>query len=253
MPTHISAPPEENPPRSSAARILLVLFCLFFTAVFIGLGIWQVERRAWKLALIDRVEARVHAPAAPPPGPADWVGVTDERDEYRHVTFSGHFLNNRETQVYAATVYGAGYWVLTPLEEADGSIILVNRGFVPTEKRDPSTRQAGELEGEVTVTGLLRMTEPKGTLLRNNHPQDERWYSRDVAAIAAARGLDPARVAPYFVDADEKPNPPGGPIGGLTQISFHNSHLVYAITWFGMALMSAGAAVYALRRGRRER
>lgn len=252
MQTHIAGHHEELPQRSLASRILLVVFCFFFAAVFVGLGIWQVERRAWKLALIERVDARVQAPAAPPPGPAEWADVSVERDEYLHVTFSGHFLNGKEAQVYAATVYGPGYWVITPLEEADGTIILVNRGFVPTEKRAPLTRIAGELEGEVTVTGLLRMSEPKGTLLRSNRPEDERWYSRDVAAISAARGLDPAHVAPYFVDADDTPNPAGGPIGGLTQISFHNSHLVYSITWFGMALMAAGAGLYALGRGRRE-
>ena len=101
------------------------------------------------------------------------------------------------------------------------------------------------------MTGLLRLTEPKGAFLRSNDPGDDRWYSRDVAAIAAARGL--SDVAPYFVDADATPNLGGLPVGSLTVIAFPNNHLVYAITWYGMALMLAGAVIYVLRGGRNPR
>ncbi len=216
--------------------------------VLIGLGTWQIERRAWKLDLIARVDARVHAAPVSAPGPADWamVGVDDA---YRHVCLSGAFLDGEETLVQAVTEEGAGFWVLTPLRRADGSVVLVNRGFVPGERKDPATRRDGQIAGEATVTGLLRLTEPGGAFLRSNAPRDGRWYSRDVAAIAAARGL--SHVAPYFVDADATPANPGGlPIGGLTVIAFPNNHLVYAITWFAMALMLAAACVYVLRGGR---
>jgi surfeit locus 1 family protein len=101
------------------------------------------------------------------------------------------------------------------------------------------------------VTGLLRITEPKGGFLRANDPAAERWYSRDVAAIAAARGL--ADAAPYFIDADAAPNPGGLPVGGLTIVAFPNSHLVYAITWYGLAVMLAGAVLYVVRDERRVR
>lgn len=239
-------------PRSTAALVVLGAAAL---AVFLGLlalGVWQVERRAWKLDLIARVDQRVAAEPSAPPGPSDWAGVTADRDEYRHVRVSGRFLNDREAQVVASTAKGAGYWVMTPLQAADGSVILVNRGFVPTENRDPATRAAGQVEGPVTITGLLRITEPKGGFLRSNEPAEERWYSRDVAAIAAARGL--TNVAPYFIDADATPNPGGLPVGGLTVISFPNSHLVYAITWFGLAALLLFGIGYAVRsewRGRR--
>ncbi len=128
--------------------------------------------------------------------------------------------------------------MLTPLQRGDGTLVLVNRGFVPSERRDASTRQSGNPDGQVEITGLLRMTEPKGGFLRNNVPQHNRWYSRDVAAIAAARGLDD--VAPFFVDADAGSQTTGGPIGGLTVISFPNNHLIYALTWFALAFMLAG-------------
>ncbi len=211
----------------------------------VGLGTWQVERRAWKLDLIARVDARVHAAPVAAPGPVDWARIGPD-DAYRHVRLSGTFLHARETLVQAVTEAGAGFWVLTPLSRADGTLVLVDRGFVPGDRKDPATRRDGQIAGETAVTGLLRLTEPGGAFLRANAPKDGRWYSRDVAAIAAAQGL--SNVAPYFVDADAAPENPGGlPIGGLTVIAFPNNHLVYAITWFGMALMLAGAVGYGLR------
>ncbi|MGY4628865.1 SURF1 family protein [Bradyrhizobium sp. USDA 4486] len=226
--------------RGEATRPSLWLTALSLAAfvVLIALGVWQVERRAWKLALIDRVEQRVHAPVQPIPAPASWSAVTAAKDEYRHVSLAGRFLHDRETLVQAVTEEGPGYWVLTPLQRDDGTQVLVNRGFVPTERRDASTRQAGNPDGEVEITGLLRMTEPKGGFLRNNVPQHNRWYSRDVAAIAAARRL--TNVAPFFVDADAGSQTAGGPIGGLTVIRFPNNHLIYALTWFALSFMLAG-------------
>lgn len=145
----------------------------------------------------------------------------------------------------AVTERGAGFWVLTPLHTGQG-IVLVNRGFVPGDRRDPATRTAGQAVGMVTVTGLIRASEPGGGFLRANDPAADRWYSREVAAIARARGL--GTVAPFFVDADATPNPGGYPLGGLTVVSFRNNHLVYAITWFALALLSAGAAILAWRK-----
>jgi surfeit locus 1 family protein len=211
--------------------------------LLMGLGVWQVERRAWKLDLIERVETRVHAAPTAAPGPAAWPRVTAAADEYRRVAVTGHYLNDRETLVQALTDLGAGYWVVTPFQTADGFTVLVNRGFVPSDRRDPASH--GEIDGETTLTGLLRMTEPHGGFLRTNDPAQNRWYSRDVAAIAAARGLSP--VAPYFIDAAARDDPGGFPRGGLTVIAFPNNHLVYALTWFGLAAMLAAAMIFLAR------
>ena len=130
------------------------------------------------------------------------------------------------------------------------AVVLVNRGFVPADMRDRAARAATEPAGDVTVTGLLRLTEPGGGFLRRNDAAGDRWFSRDVEAIAAARGL--TNVAPYFVDADAASNPAEPlPVGGLTVIAFHNSHLVYAITWYGLALMVVGGAWLVRRESRR--
>ncbi|MBW5439728.1 SURF1 family protein [Bradyrhizobium canariense] len=232
-----------NGARRDAAHpsLWLTVLSLAAIALLIALGVWQIERRAWKLALIDRVEQRVHAPAQPIPSPAAWPTVSAANDEYRHVSVSGRFMHDRETLVQAVTEEGPGYWVLTPLRRDDGTLVLVNRGFVPSDRRDVSTRRDGNPQGEVEITGFLRVTEPKGGFLRTNVPEHNRWYSRDVTAIAAARGLD--HVAPFFVDADAGSQSGGGPIGGLTVISFPNNHLIYALTWFALAFMLAGRLI----------
>lgn len=205
---------------------------------------WQMERRAWKLDLIARVEARIHAAPGPLPDPREWDRLDPRALEYRRIRTAGVFLHDREAQVQALTERGAGFWVITPLRTAQG-IVLVNRGFVPGELRAPGTRPAVQVPGPVTVTGLVRLTEPKGGFLRSNDPARDRWFSRDVAAIAAARHLGP--VAPFFIDADATPNPGGYPVGGLTVIAFRNTHLVYALTWFALAALSSAAAFLALR------
>ncbi|MDH2385681.1 SURF1 family protein [Bradyrhizobium sp. CER78] len=225
--------------RSARPSLVLLTLGMLGVVLLSALGIWQVERRTWKLALIERVEQRMHAAPVAPPPPSSWPEVSAASDEYRRVTVRGNFLNADETLVQAVTNEGPGFWVLTPLRMADGTTVLINRGFVPPDRRDPATRRDGDPLGTVSVTGLLRMSEPKGGFLRSNDASAGRWYSRDVAAIAAVHGL--SHTAPFFIDADATPNPGGYPVGGLTIVRFPNNHLIYALTWFALALMLAGA------------
>ncbi|MEX6508767.1 SURF1 family protein [Jiella sp. M17.18] len=243
---------EAQTPRSLRSLILLLTAGALFFALFVGLGIWQLERRVWKLNLIASVNARVDAPPIPAPGPSDWPRLTAGNDEYRHVKVHGRFLNDRETFVKAVTDLGGGYWVMTPFVTDRGFTVMVDRGFVPPDLRDPAKRARGEIAGETTVTGLLRMSEPGGAFLHSNVPADDRWYSRDVAAIAKARAVI-GPLAPYFIDAERMAAPDVYPVGGLTVISFHNSHLVYAFTWFGMALLTLAAMTYVVVDERRLR
>jgi surfeit locus 1 family protein len=228
-----------------ASRLLVGVALVACVVALTALGGWQIERRSWKLALIDRVESRVHAEPGPLPSAQAWPAINATDDAYRRVRVTGHFLHERETVVKAVTVIGSGFWVVTPLRTEAGFTVLVNRGFVPTERRDPATRREGNPEGAVTVTGLLRMSEPGGAFLRTNDPAADRWYSRDVGAIAAARGLQ--YTPPFFIDADATANPGGYPVGGLTVVRFRNNHLIYALTWFAMASMLSGALVIAAR------
>ncbi len=246
------SPENEQTVRKTSSRFFLgfmsVLGAIFFI-VFMGLGFWQVERLQWKLDLIARVDARIHAEPIAAPGPDDWANVNQKDDEYRHVTLTGTYLNDKEVLVHALTERGAGYWVLTPMRSSNGALTFINRGFVPSDKRDPSLRQEKQISGETTVTGLLRMPEPDGFFLRPNDPARNDWNSRDVAAFAQKDNL--GAVAPYFIDADATANAGALPIGGLTVVKFRNSHLSYAITWFALAAMVAGAAIFVWRHERK--
>ena len=241
-----------DPPRARSAAFLAALAALLALAAagFVALGVWQVQRLAWKNALVARVEQRIHATAVAAPGPADWGDLTRENAEYRRVRASGRFDDGRQVLVRASTELGAGYWVLTPLRRDDGSWLLVNRGFVPQEQR----KQVPDAPpGTIEVVGLLRLTEPGGSLLQQNVPAAGRWYSRDVAAIAADRGLH-GPVAPYFVDAQAIPGAqPAWPRPGLTVVQFPNNHLGYALTWFALAAGSVGALGFLLVDARRRR
>jgi len=226
-----------------------VMFALLFVG-FSGLGVWQVQRLAWKRELIRQVDARIHA--APVAAPAPDQTITRQADQYRRVVVSGRFDHSREALVKAVTDLGPGYWVMTPLVTDRGFTVLINRGFVPSERQKPADRAVGQVEGETTVVGLLRLSEPDGGFLRANDPAGDRWFSRDVAGIAESKGLS-GSVAPYFIDADATPNPGGWPRGGLTVVRFANSHLIYALTWFGLALMSAAGFVLFAREEKRRR
>lgn len=203
-----------------AAPVLLALAAVLLA----GLGVWQVARRAEKLALIASVDARLKAPpvalaAAPPP--------------YTPVRISGRWLPVAPVFVKAVTDLGGGWWVLSPLASG-GGVVLVNRGFVPDAEREilpPPT-------GLANLTGLVRASEPGGGFLRRNDPAADRWFSRDVPAIARARGL--GEVAPVFIDADAGGS--GWPRGGMTVVRFPNNHLVYALTWFALAGLAGSFA-----------
>jgi surfeit locus 1 family protein len=207
----------------------------------LALCIWQIERRVWKLDLIATIDARVDAPLVDAPGPAAWPAITAAHDAYRHVRASGEWLRDRDTRVQAVTAQGAGDWLLTPLRTDQGFVVLVNRGFVSADTKTALPPPPSRAE----ITGLLRVTEPKGGFLRSNDPAAGRWFSRDVAAIAQAKGL--GEVAPYFIDAAAVPSE-AGPVGGLTVISLPNNHLVYAVTWFVLAAMVGYFAIRLLKR-----
>jgi surfeit locus 1 family protein len=236
------APPRRRP----VARIVLLAGLALAFVGFTALGYWQMERRAWKHDLIERVDARVHAPPVAPPGPDQWSTISAARDEYRRVTVSGRYLDGADSRVQAVTSIGAGFWLISPLRLDDGSLVLVNRGFVAPDWSPPPPRAAAE-SADIRITGLLRLSEPGGGFLRRNAPAQGRWYSRDVPAIAAAHGL--RQVAPYFIDADAdsaggsaSAGGREGPVGGLTVIGFRDHHLQYALTWFALALMVVLAA-----------
>lgn len=217
--------------RSGAAGILALLLAALVFAGLIGLGIWQVQRLAWKTDLIARTETRLMAKPVPPPRAADFAAI--EAPEYMRLALTGQYLEVPSTLVQALTVQGRGFWVMSPFISYDGQFILINRGFIPEAARDivPAPPR-----GEKRLTGLLRLSQPDGAFLRSNDPAAGRWFSRDVGAIAGSLGLP--QVAPWFLDLGqpgEAVAPGTLPVPGLTVVEFRNSHLGYAATWFALA------------------
>jgi len=230
---------------------LLVPAVLAF-AVLVALGTWQLERKAWKEGLIAALTERLAAAPAALPAPAAWPRLDQTGEEYRRVRFGATFDHGKEALVYAAAsafrpdVSGPGYWAFTPARLPDGAFVIVNRGFVPENRRDPSTRAAGGIIGPVEIVGALRWPEPRSLFSPADDPGKNLWFDRDPLAIAAAKGIEP--VAPFYVE-QESPVPPGGlPKPGKLAVVLPDDHLQYAITWFGLAAGLAGVYLVWLRR-----
>ncbi len=210
-------------------------------AILVALGTWQLQRKAWKEGLIAALTERLAAPPGPLPVPAVWPHLDQASEEYRRVTFSATFDHRSEALVYAAAsafrpdVSGPGYWVFTPARPAGSGFVIVNRGFVPEDRRDPASRAEGQIAGPVEITGAVRWPEPRGVFSPADEPRKNLWFVRDPQAIAAAKGI--GAVAPFYVE-QESPVPPGGvPQPGKIAVTLRNAHLQYAITWYGLALV----------------
>jgi surfeit locus 1 family protein len=215
--------------------------------LLLGLGVWQVDRLHWKEALIASVETGMKAPPAPLKEVLAQNGLNEA--EWHHVSVMGHFLHDKEVYLFAPGPMGQpGVQVVTPFLEDSGETILVNRGFVPDSLRKPETRPQGEVEGETTLTGVLRLSQQPGLFTPAANLNTRLWFVKNVPDMAAAIGI---ATPPYIVEADGAPNPGGWPLGGQTIVDFPNNHLQYAITWFGLALALTGVyLVYHVNQGR---
>jgi surfeit locus 1 family protein len=213
-------------------------FTALMLPLFLGcvaLGVWQLERLQWKLALIAQVQRNLQAP----PMSAAQALAMGQRAQYRRVALAGRFNNSKEGYVFGTDASGApAYHVVTPFTLHDGRTLLVDRGIVPERLRDPRTRPAGEVNGEQHILGVWRAPDAPGVFTPSPNLARRVWYARDVSGIAKAVDVHPA--APVIVEADAAPNPGGWPKGGQTVVTFRNEHLQYAVTWFGLAAVVLG-------------
>jgi surfeit locus 1 family protein len=243
-------------PRGKGGVIEATVFAVACVIILIGLGIWQLDRKTWKENLIATVTSRIaQAPVDLPPRSA-WARLVQAGNEFSRVTFPAEFLPGEEASVYTSgspfrpDVKVPGYWVFAPAQLAGGSIVLVNRGFVPMERKDTATRIEGAPRGTVEIVGAMRWPEGRGMFTPDDDPKTNVWYVRDIQAMAAAKKWTAA--APFYID-QEAPVPPGGlPLPGKIEVHLPDNHLGYAITWFGLALGLAGVYVaWLVRRLRR--
>jgi len=233
--------------RRGGGIIEATVFALVGVVILIGLGIWQLDRKVWKENLIATITARLERAPQPLPPPADWARLAPDSDEYRRVTFPAELLPGEGALVYTAgsafrpDVQGAGFWVFAPARLAGGSIVVINRGFVPANRKDAAFRAQGTPQGVVDIVGVMRWPDKPGLFTPQSEPQNNVWYLRDSTAIAAAKVWD--TNAPFYIE-QESPVPPGGlPKPGKLVVALPDNHLQYAITWFALALGLAGVYV----------
>jgi len=205
-------------------------------AILVGLGTWQVDRLAWKEALIATIAQRIASAPRPLADIERLYAETGDVD-YWPVSLHGTFRHEQESHFLATWNGASGYYVYTPLELPDGRSILVNRGFVPFDRKDASARLEGQVGGDVEIAGLARnpLAEKPSWIVPDNDLAKNVFYWKDIAAMAGRAGVDPARLVPFFVDAGSAQNPGGLPVGGVTMIDMPNNHLQYAVTWYGLA------------------
>jgi surfeit locus 1 family protein len=219
--------------------------------VLLGLGSWQLDRMHWKDALIAGRTARTAAAPMILPAAGTELSPSALADiEYRRATATGRFLHDREMYLAARTLQGAiGYQVVTPLQQTDGSIVLVNRGWVPADRKDPARRAEGQTQGIVTVEGAVRAPGRQHWLQPDNEPAKNLWFWSDLSAMARQASVPAERLVPVFLEAGPAPNPGGLPAGGQTRVNLPNDHLQYAITWYALAV--GLAAIYVVYHWRR--
>lgn len=223
--------------------------------ILLGLGTWQVQRLHWKEGLLARIDERIHSE------PVDLAAIQARAAEggdieYRPVTVEGTYRHASERHFLATWQGKSGFNVYTPLRLEDGRWLFVNRGFVPYDRKDPATRPEGQVEGPVSVTGLARRApkEKPSFIVPENDPAGNVFYWKDLDAMAASAGLpEDARIVPLFVDADDASNLGGLPVGGVTLINLPNSHLQYAVTWYGLAAALVVILFLRLWRERKEK
>jgi surfeit locus 1 family protein len=245
---------QERPRPSRRAALLMAIGSVLVFAVLLALGTWQVQRLAWKEGLIATIEARIVAEPRQL-SHIETLYATTRNIDYWPVTVRGTFHHDAERH-YLATWRGqSGFHVITPLELPDGRFLFVNRGFVPYDRKAPSSRPEGQIEGETEITGLSRAAEAEkpSFIVPDNDPVRNVFYWKDLDAMADSAGMADETVLPFLIDAGDSPNPGGLPVGGVTRIDLPNNHLQYAVTWYGLALtlvIVVGAWLWRARRDR---
>jgi surfeit locus 1 family protein len=240
-------------PRRRRGVLVAGFLSLLGIAVLLALGSWQLERKTWKEQLIAKLTERIAGSPRPLPARESWQRLSQEDLEFRRVAFPAEFLHEHEALVHSSgsafrpDVSGPGYWVFTPVRLVGGSLVMVNRGFVPEGRQDPKTRPDGQVKGFVDLVGVMRWPEPRGSFTPSDNPTRNIWYVRDHLAIAGAKDL--GTVAPFYLEL-EAPTPPGGvPRSGKLAVNLANNHSQYALTWFGLAAgLFAVFTIWALQR-----
>jgi len=229
------------------------IFTLVMVALFIGLGLWQLQRRVEKHALIAALNERLATAPVALPQPSQWSALTPESDEFRRVSFVATYASRPDAMVYSSgsavrdDVSGPGTWAFLPARLPTGETVVVNTGFVQNTMQDRAQQDRAVTRlitnEPVMLTGYVRFAESAGTLTPPENPAKRLWFTRDHLAMARALGWGEGGrpVAPFYLDLEQPVPASGIPKPGPLEVHLKDDHLQYAITWFGLA----GAVVIA--------
>jgi cytochrome oxidase assembly protein ShyY1 len=225
------------------------IFTLVMVAAFVGLGLWQLQRRVEKHALIAALTERLAAAPSPLPPPAQWGAMTPAADEFRRVRFTATYAPIPDAMVYSSgsavrdDVSGPGTWAFLPARLPTGEIVAINAGFVPNTMQDRAQQDRAVkplvTDAPVALTGYIRFPESAGMLTPSENIAKRLWFTRDHLAMARALGW--GEVAPFYIDLEQPVPASGIPKPGPLEVHLKDDHLQYAITWFALA----GAVVIA--------
>jgi cytochrome oxidase assembly protein ShyY1 len=191
------------------------------------------------------LDQRLAAPPVALPARELWPSLDPARDEFRRVSLHAQLVGDREARVYTSgsglreDIKGPGYFAFGPARLADGSVVVVNRGYVPNPLPTASLRPIAVGDGALDIIGVMRWPESPNWFVTAHGANSDLWFVRDPAAMAAAYDWGP--VAPFYID-QEAPVPAGGvPRPAPLKVNLRNEHLQYALVWFGLALVLAGS------------
>lgn len=228
----------------SPARQGLLVPCLVALAAFlvlVGLGTWQLQRKAWKEGLVAAMHERLAAAPVDLPPASQWASLNVDSAEFRRVKFHAQFTEGRGVYVYVAgsalrdDIKEPGYFAFAPARLDDGTAVVVNRGYIPMDQ------QIGWPAGTMEVVGYLRWPESRPWFLSDTNSASDTWFVRDHRTMAVAKAW--GDVAPFYVD-QESPVPASGlPRPAALTVNLRNDHLQYAVTWFGLAAVLVGCFV----------
>lgn len=217
--------------------ILPLVFGIGGTVVLAGLGVWQLERLAWKEGVLSEIETRISADPVPLPAAPDPV-----RDRYLPVAVSGVF-DGEELRVLASSRdTGAAYRMISAFDTQDGRRVMVDRGLLPVETGENPLAGQG-----ATVTGNLHWPDEVDSYTPAPDLDGNIWFARDVPAMATALGAEPVLIVARTIDGPDLAARP------LPVDTGHipNNHLGYAVQWFGLAAVWVGMTLFLLWRIRR--
>jgi cytochrome oxidase assembly protein ShyY1 len=226
----------------------IVAACAF--AVLVSLGVWQLQRKAWKEALIETMSHRAAARPIDLPARASWSALMPSADEFRRVKLRAQFIDTaKQAFVYTGgsalrdDIKAPGYFVFAPARLPDGSVVAVNRGYAARQDAVPA-------RGSADLVGYLRFPDSGSMFVADHDAAGTTWFVRDQKAMAQTLGW--GEVAPFYID-QESPVPAGGvPKPGPLKVQLRNDHLGYALTWFGLAAgLAAVFGVWAWPRRRK--